>query len=188
MRGSILFLASLFCLPAVGTSVRAPGFETLVDRAELIFTGRVLGQRSEWKNIDGSRSIVTLVSFHVDAIHKGRAESRITLQFLGGTVGNVTMDVAEMPRFTVGEKAVLFVEGNGLSASPIIGFFHGRFPIRKSSEQAEEVLRHDGAPLTEVAEIGRPKRAGSAAARRAMSPGQFSVKIRDRLTQSRPAP
>jgi hypothetical protein len=189
-RGAILFCAGVFLLyrPAAGTSVRAPRFETLVDRAELIFTGRALGQRSEWRTIDGSRSIVTVVSFHVETVHKGKADSKVALQFLGGTIGNVTMDVAEMPRFTPGERAVLFVEGNGVTASPIIGFYHGRFPIRKSPEEAEEILRHDGAPLTEVAEIGHPKRAASGRARRAMSHGQFSEKIRDRLARSQPVP
>src|SRR3954463_2272025 len=81
------------------TTVIAPRFETLVDRAELIFTGQVTSQRSEWKDNNGQKSIVTLVNFAVQQVHKGRADSTVALQFLGGTVADTTLSVADMPKF-----------------------------------------------------------------------------------------
>jgi len=172
-----LFVGSMW-----GTSVRAPDFETLVDRAELIFTGRVVSQRSEWSTSNGQKSIVTHVSLSIEKLHKGKAGSVVTLQFLGGSVGDVTMEVAEIPRFANGERTVLFIENNGVAASPVIGFFHGKFLLRKDRNGRDAMLKHSGEPLGDVAEIGRARRAGPVrAASRAMLHEEFSTKIRDRL-------
>jgi hypothetical protein len=175
---------ALLTFPARATSVLAPRFEALVDRADLIFAGRVTSQHSEWRSLNGQKAIVTLVSFSVERTHKGRADSAVTLQFLGGRVGQVTMDVAEMPQFKTGERVVLFVEDNGNAASPVIGFFYGRFSLRKDGNGRDTVLQHDGAPLVDVAEIGRGKSAGGAT-RRALSHEEFAAKVHERLTRQK---
>ena len=186
MRKALLLFAwiALSGLPLAATSVRAPAFEVLVDRAELIFTGRAVAQRSEWSNLQGQKSIVTFVSFAVEKVHKGKADAVITLQFLGGTVGDVTMDVADMPRFRKGERAVLFIENNGLAASPVIGFFHGRFPLRKTGPGPDEMLKYNGEPLSDVGEIGKEKRVSRPATKRALSHDEFSLRIRERLDRA----
>jgi hypothetical protein len=181
-RVFIAACASLVLLPvtANATSVLAPKFEALVDRADLIFAGRVTSQRSEWRTSDGQRAIVTLVTFNVERTHKGRAGSVVTLQFLGGRVGDVTMNVAEMPRFKSGERVILFVEEDGRAASPVIGFFHGRFSLKKDETGRDIVLRHDGEPLMDVAQLGRAK-SRDGAARRALSHEEFAAKVHERL-------
>jgi hypothetical protein len=165
------------------TSVIAPRFETLVDRAELIFTGWVVGQRSEWRNNNGQRSIVTLVTFTVQQMHKGRAEPTVTLQFLGGSVGDVTLEVADMPKFKPGERVILFVEGNGSAVSPVIGFFHGRFSLQRDESGREAVFTYRNEPLVDVSEIGRAKRQPvTQETRRALAHDEFCAKIRERLS------
>lgn len=171
---------AVLTFPAHATSVLAPKFEALVDRADLIFAGRVTSQHSEWRSLNGHRAIVTLVTFSVERTHKGRADSAVTLQFLGGRVGQVSMDVAEMPQFKAGERVVLFVEDNGNTASPVIGFFYGRFGLKKDAAGLDIVLQHDGAPLEDVAEIGRAKGAGGAKGR-ALSHEDFAAKVHERL-------
>jgi hypothetical protein len=179
----VAFLLLAITFDAQATSVIAPRFETLVDRAELIFAGQVTGQRSEWKNHNGQRSIVTLVTFAVRQVHKGHAESAITLQFLGGTVGDVTLEVADIPKFRPGERVVLFIEDNGLAASPVIGFFHGKFSLRQDESGRESVFTHNNDPLTDVAELGRAKRLPvSQESRRALSHEEFSAAIGKRLS------
>ena len=185
--GGRIVIAACACLAlltftARATSVLPPGFEALVDRADLIFAGRVTSQRSEWRNFNGQKAMVTLVTFTVERTHKGRADSVVTLQFLGGRVGEVTMDVAEMPQFKAGERVILFVEDDGNTASPVIGFFHGKFLLRKDESGRDFVLQHDGAPLADVAEIGRAKNAGGAALR-ALSHEEFAAKIHERLAR-----
>ena len=165
------------------TSVIAPRFETLVDAAELIFSGQVISQRSEWRNIDGKKSIVTLITLGVQQVHKGHAGNTVTLQFLGGTIGDTSLDVAEMPHFKNGERVVLFVADNGTAVSPILGFFHGRFSVRKGADGRDEVLQHDGQPLMETTEIGRAKAKGATASQQGLSPDDFSRKIRERAAR-----
>jgi hypothetical protein len=184
-HGGRVFIAAcaslvLLTLKVDATSVLAPKFEALVDRADLIFAGRVASQRSEWRTANGQRAIVTLVTFSVERTHKGQAGPVVTLQFLGGRIGDVTMDIAEMPRFKSGERVILFVEDDGNAASPVIGFFHGRFSLKKDETGREIVLRHDGEPLADVAQLGRGK-SRDGTARRALSPEEFAARIHERL-------
>ena len=172
------------------TSVLPPRFEALVDEADVIFTGQVIAQRSEWRNRPGQKSIVTLVTFGVRSTHKGRTESTITLQFLGGTVGDVSLDVTEMPRFKTGERVLLFVEKNGTVACPLVGWEHGRFGVQADGPGKEMIFKHDGTALSDVVEIGAAR--GLAQARVAapvkagavLSHEEFTAKIRARVLQA----
>ena len=184
-RFSFAVVFALALLRAPATSVIAPTFDQLVQRADLIFTGQVLAQRAEWRNNGGQKSIVTLVTFGVRAVHKGRADATVTLQFLGGTVGDVTLDVSEMPKFKPDERVVLFVEKNGVNASPLLGFYHGKFSLRRDAHGRDTVLTHAGEPVADIAELGRPKSATVAAAapRAAVSHEEFAALVRARLAQ-----
>lgn len=181
------FCLSAFLALAVGrlfaTTVIPPSFDQLVERADLIFTGQAISQRSEWRNRDGQKSIVTLVAFQVRAMHKGRADSTVTLQFLGGTVGDVTLNVSDMPSFKNGERVVLFVQKNGANASPLIGFYHGKFSLRSDAAGRETVLKHDGEHLSDVLEIGQARRT-TRSARVPLSSEAFTTKVRERVTLS----
>lgn len=148
----------LFCVPHLrGTSVRAPGFNTLVDRADFVFTGEMLAQHCEWRVINGRRSLVTLVTFGVERLHKGTAGNLVTLQFLGGTLGEVSLTISEMPKFRDHERVILFVQGNGTAACPVMAFYHGRFALKRENGR-EIVLKHDGTPLADIAEAGQDRR------------------------------
>lgn len=166
---------------ATATSVLAPSFELLVDRAELIFTGQVISQRSEWRSNDGQKSIVTLVTLAVQQVHKGHASSSVTLQFLGGTIGEVSLDVAEIPKFKPGERVVLFVEGNGINASPLVGFYHGKFSLQRSRAGLETVLRHNGEPFLASSRSGAKEAVSSAPAEEAVTHEEFVMQIRRRV-------
>lgn len=179
---------TVFLTLAVGqgfaTTVIAPSFDQLVERADLIFTGQALAQRSEWRNIGGRKSIVTLVSFQVSAVHKGSAGSVATLQFLGGAIGDVTLDISDMPKFKQGERVVLFVHRNGASASPLIGLYHGKFSLHVDAAGRETVAKHDGEPVADVLEIGRSKPAARST-KAALSSAEFTRKVRERLPPGR---
>jgi hypothetical protein len=182
-RALCLALGLSIIASSSATTVVAPRFEALVDHSDLIFTGQMLSQRSEWQELDGQRSIVTLVTFGVQRIHKGRAASTVTLQFLGGKVGDVSLEVAEMPTFKPGERVLLFVAENGVSACPVVAFFHGKFTVHADGKGGDEVRRHNGEPLVEVGEIGPTKTKGQPRARRALSHDEFSTKIRERAVR-----
>ena len=183
----------LFLAIARATTVIPPTFEEMTDRAELVFIGKVGGSHSEWHTAGTRQVIFTLVEFEIQEVLKGNAGKTVTLQFLGGTVGDVTLEVAAVPRFTVGDRVLLFVEGNGVQFCPLAGVFHGKFNVRKDEKTGRDiVLMHDGKPLRDVGEIGAgegaefaPKRAKLSipADREAMSVDDFKVRIRSQLAK-----
>ena len=184
----------LFIAVAKATSVVAPAFEEMADKADLVFEGKVIGSRAEWRSVAAGRVIFTLVEFETQEVLKGNAGVSVTLQFLGGTVEGVTLEVADVPRFNPGERVVLFVEGNGVQFCPVVGVFHGKFGLRKDDKNGRDiVLMHDGKPLRDVAEIGAGKGAefGSKrsnlsipADREPMSVDDFKKRIRSHLAKT----
>ena len=76
------------------------------------------------------------------------AAATVTLEFLGGSVGELTMDVVGMPRFSVGQTELLFVDQTGGQICPLVAMMFGRYRIqRHPTTGAEFVARDNGAPV-----------------------------------------
>jgi hypothetical protein len=186
-------VAWLFLTTAKATTVIPPTFEEMTDRADLVFVGNVVSSRAEWRAVGISQVIFTLVEFQTQDVLKGNAEKTVTLQFLGGSVGDVTLKVAAVPRFNSGDRVLLFVQGNRIQFCPLVGVFHGKFGVHKDEKTGRDIiLKHDGKPLRDVAEIGtgegagfRPKRTQPSipADREPMSADDFKQQIRARLAK-----
>lgn len=145
------------------TTVIPPTFDELVARAATIVRGQVVDVRSEWRDSRSDRTIVTLVTFTVDSVVKGPASIQILLEFMGGTVDDVTLRIAGMPQFRVGDRDILFVSDAGRPVSPIVGFAFGRFPVRRDVFTGREfVTTYDGRAFASTAEIGQPNRTAAA--------------------------
>ncbi|HEY5912222.1 MAG TPA: hypothetical protein VJA21_16590 [Verrucomicrobiae bacterium] len=163
----------------------------MTDRAELIFVGKVVSSHAEWRSVGTNRVIFTLVEFERQQVLKGEAGVSVTLQFLGGTVGDVTLEIAGVPKFNAGDREFLFVEGNGVQFCPLVGVFHGKFGVRKDEKSDRDLLvMYNGKKLRDVAEIGAgvgaefgPKRARLFVPANAqpLSVDDFISKIQDRL-------
>ena len=50
-------VAGLFLTTAKATTVIPPTFEEMTDRAELVFVGKVVGSRAEWRTVGTNRVI-----------------------------------------------------------------------------------------------------------------------------------
>src|SRR5262245_57540430 len=96
-------IAWLAITHATATTVIPPTFEEMADRAELVVVGKAIAARAEWRTVDTKRVIFTLVEFETEEVLKGTAGRSVTLQFLGGTVGDVTLAVTGVPRFNAGD-------------------------------------------------------------------------------------
>jgi hypothetical protein len=132
MGKSKLLLFSLLLLSALtagATSIIPVDVATMVDRAELIFVGTVIGSESV-PTADGSYAF-TYVTFDVEQTLKGIARSgkTITLRFAGGQAGTNVFEVAGAPQFKMGGQHLLFVEGNGQSGMPLVGWHQGKLDI-----------------------------------------------------------
>jgi hypothetical protein len=163
MNSSVKTLLFWFALGAVvlgfvtatATTVLPPTFEEMTDRAELIFVGKVVRSRAEWRTVGGKRVIFTLVEFERQEVLKGKASDSVILEFLGGTLGDATLEVDGVPKFNTGDRELLFVAGNGVRFCPLVGVFHGKLGVRQDHQSGREILmKHDGKELRDVAEIG----------------------------------
>jgi len=139
---------------ASSTTVIPPTFETLVSSANTIFVGEAIDVRSEWVATPNGRAIITKVTFKVEDVWKGAAGAVTQLEFLGGTVGEMSMEVVGMPTFHEGQRSVLFVSGEAKSMSPLVGFWHGRMRVEKDPNGVDRVRTYDGRSLGSPAEVG----------------------------------
>lgn len=142
---------------ASSTTVIPPTFETLVSSANTIFVGEVMDVRSEWISTRDGRAIITKVTFKVEDVWKGAAGAVTQLEFLGGTVGEMTMEVVGMPTFREGQRSVLFVSSEAKSASPLVGFWHGRMRVEKDPYGVDRVRTYDGRSLGNPNQVGANK-------------------------------
>jgi hypothetical protein len=177
---SLLALALFALNSAHATTVIPPTFEQLVSQAELIFQGTVTELKSMWVGEATQRHIQTYVTFKIDGAIKGEPGATYTIGLLGGTVDGETMEVADTPKFKVGDRDVLFVEHNGEQFVPLVGINNGRFHVRHDPQSGRDFIHTgEGKPLSDVARLGHGEQ--TAAAANALSPEQFKSAIKAQL-------
>ncbi len=189
------FLTALFvCALAIlapslrATTVIPPTFPELVEKADAIYRGRATAVESRYVDRpDGSRVIKTFVTVAIDKVLKGPTQPSITLEFLGGRVGEDSLRVTGMPRFTVGTDDYFFVQKNGQQFCPLVAVMHGRYRVVRDEVQGRDyVARDNRAPLTDIAEVGLPMTelpaqvraaTATATASRALTPAAFEAGV-----------
>ena len=153
----VLFLSLICTLVFTGvagsTTVIPPTFDALVSGARTVFVGEVMSVRSRWIATPRGRAIATDVTFRVEDVWKGTVGAVTMLEFMGGTVDGINMEVVGMPQFEVGQRSVLFVSGER-SASPLVGFMYGRMKVERDFYGVDRVRTHDGRSLASAAAVG----------------------------------
>ena len=139
----------------VNAQVIPMSFPDMIAAADAIVVAETIDSRSEWANTGRSRAIVTRVTFRITNTLKGLDRILMPLEFLGGTVGNTRQEVSGVPKFYMGDRAVLFVSGER-SASPIVGRMQGLFPINIGPDGSEYVTLHDQRAFSTTDQIGSP--------------------------------
>ncbi len=189
-------LGVMLCLAATraarATSVIPPTFPELVAEAEAILRGRVTDitfRRSSAP--DGTPVIKTHVTFAVERTLKGPERASVTLEFLGGTIGDESLVVTGLPRFELGSTDYLFVERNGVQFCPLVAVRHGRYRLRRDGTGREFVARDNAVPLTDVSQVVLPLatlpdliRAASVAG--ALTPAAFEAAVIAELARNVP--
>lgn len=185
----LAFALALAAPAARATSVIPPSFAELVTEADAIYRGTVAAiEARRVERNDGQGSVIkTFVTFTIDRALKGPARASVTLEFLGGTVGDESLQVQGMPKFAVGDREFVFVQKNGVQFCPLVAMTHGRYrQLRDTATGKDYVARDNRAPLTDTAEVALPMttlpapvRAASAASavERALSPAAFESRI-----------
>ena len=174
----VLIAVSLASVKA--TTVVPPTFGQLVQQAELIFQGTVTDVKSIWEGQGAERHINTYVTFQVADSVKGEVGSSYTIRMLGGTVGDETMLITDTPKFSVGDRDILFVEHNYDQFVPLVGISHGRFHVQRDEETGRDIIvNHEGAPVKELTKLGREEESVNAA--EALSPDELKSAVKEQL-------
>lgn len=154
-----VILASTLCR---ATTIIAPTFPELVAKSDTVVLGEVTAVTSELVTRGAERAIFTRVTLVVRDAIVGSPPTALTLEFLGGTVGELTMEVDGIPLFAVGRTEILFVQNNGRQICPLVGMAHGRYKIERDPATGSELVKRDnGAALTDLAQVSLPLTRGT---------------------------
>lgn len=125
---SFAAFAGLALPSATASLLRAMDLAELTTGADQIVVGDVLSSESAWDA--EHRSIYSTIEIGVQESWKGSppANGRIKIRQLGGTVGQIEMSVPGMPRFTPGERALVF-----LRRTHVVGMSQGKRSVRWDS-------------------------------------------------------
>ncbi|MBU4297804.1 MAG: hypothetical protein L6365_17565 [Desulfobulbaceae bacterium] len=145
-------LASLFLMPiSYGhtASVRQVSIDEMLQQCQFVFEGKVIA--IEAKENDQKR-IHTYVTFEIQEIIKGEYPSgTITLSFMGGTIGDVTMAVSDMKYPQVDEHGIYFVESlSRAQVHPLYGWSQGHFIVEPDDSGVDRIMTSDEHPVTGV--------------------------------------
>lgn len=125
---AFLFIGALLLTPHVKASqLISRTLPELAAGADLIFVGRCESISCHW-NQDHSL-ILTANRFRIARVLKGRPGETVTVDELGGTVGDDRLEVADLPRFTMAEEVLLYVHRTELGRWATFGAGQGKFEI-----------------------------------------------------------
>jgi hypothetical protein len=111
MRTPSLILAVSLGIATVSASVDAPDdMGQRAKAAKKVVLATVMDVQSAFgENDAGDDLILSRITVRVDETMKGTHEMTMIVTLEGGTVGDVSLDVSDMPRMEKGGRAVLFL-------------------------------------------------------------------------------
>lgn len=175
-----LIALAIPCIRVTATTVIPPTFEQLVQQAELIFQGTVTDVKSVSEGEGAQRHISTYVTFQVEDIVKGNPGKSYTIRMLGGTVGDLTMEITDTPKFHQGDREVLFVEHNYDQFVPLVGINHGHFRVQRDDASGRDILLNgEGEPVRDLTKLGREEESITPA--EAISPDDLKSAVKEKL-------
>ncbi len=188
-----LLLAFMTALHA--TSVLQLSVMDLCERAALIFEGTVINV--ETRAEENSHRIWTLVTFEINERIKGPdVGNRITLHFLGGTVGEETLRVSAMNVPELGETGIYFVESlKRRQVNPLMGWSQGHLLLARQSDGVKRAMTRHRRPILGIDEDETPASGLSSGAARglrlgardadAMTAAEFKLVLRRMILRAR---
>jgi hypothetical protein len=109
---SVPFLAALLTVTTASASSDLPAdVGKQAKGAKKVVVATVTDVDSEFGENDyGDRLIYSRVTLRVDETMKGNSAAEVVVSVEGGTVGELTLTVSDMPRMERGQRAVLFLD------------------------------------------------------------------------------
>jgi hypothetical protein len=193
--GGLVLTALLLAQGAGASSVRSVSVDEMIDRAELVFEGRVLGRR--FVDDGDANHLRTCVRFEVLEVVKGpEVQSPLELCFAGGrSKAGVERSVAGLHHPSPGEHGVYFVDSlTDPRISPLSGWDQGRFLVGRHGDMrtasGKPVVGLDGTAAAGggvSSGVARGARVAEPGARSgaAMDVGAFKARVRELAAEGR---
>ncbi len=159
---AVVVVSGGLAAPAQAASVVPMSAAMLADCAGQVIVGEVAATRSYWA--DSPRRIETEVVFERVDYLKGRhadAGTSFVLKVPGGTVGDMTLRIADAPTLAVGERWVLFLLPE-YKVHPVVGLTQGAFRVTTDGGGVARVRDAAGRPVTGVDAAGCVQTAAAA--------------------------
>lgn len=131
--GLLLLAATWIALPlsASATTARALSLSDLAASSEVVVRGQVEGTEAEWHG----EYIVTRATLRVDECLAGDCGETVEVVQVGGTVGDITMEVAGSHLLDAGDEVVVFLRPNaGVDGLVPVGMAQGVFYAQPGSD------------------------------------------------------
>jgi hypothetical protein len=150
-RLAILCFALLLVVPVRATVLLNLSIEELVAQSMLIVEGEVTGSEI----VAEGDQIRTLLTLKIDGTIKGAVTGdSIVLGFLGGTAGNITLEVSGQFIPATGESGIFFINDHlSEQVNPLTGWYQGFFPVNVGSD-GEALLNLNARPDLLLANAG----------------------------------
>ena len=124
------------------TTVRRLPLAELTKLSVLIIQGTVVDNQVVFdQGPIGPVNVRTLTTVAVDRTFKGKAEATVTVVGFGGVVGGLSFNWPGVPRFNVGEEAILFLERLPTGEITVVGLEQGRMTIGNKPGLGKVVTR-----------------------------------------------
>jgi hypothetical protein len=184
-RFSLIAVALALCcgIPISATSYPPVTFNELITRADVIFVGEVADVHAYSLDTRDGFLVKTRVTFRVSDPLWGTTSILEVFDFLGGELNGIRMEVAEMPKFAVGDRRVVFARRDR-SINPIVGFTQGLLRVDRDINGLDRVFTLDGTPVAGPETIGSLAPAMSMT-RPAMRLSDFRGRVATALAEAR---
>jgi hypothetical protein len=149
----ILITVVLFSISnGYASSVLEVSLDEMLQQSHLVFEGTATAINA---TEDSQKRIHTYVTFEINDIIKGEYPGNtITLRFLGGTVGGVTMTVSDMRLPEQGEHGIYFVESlERFQVNPLYGWSQGHFVVGRDNAGIGRVMTNRRLPVVGVTDL-----------------------------------
>jgi hypothetical protein len=149
---AVLWIAAAL-FPAAASVVPYFSLEDLEQHGDVVVLGEVRAVNSMLSE-DG-RIIVTRATVRVERALKGGPRAEVVVEVPGGTLNGTTLVASGAPRFTEGERVVLFLEAAG-GRFGVAGWNQGRFTVRRDPRTGRDLVTQPGGGSLSVDPHGRP--------------------------------
>ena len=157
----ISFVFGIMAVGGIGSAValmEALSISTLVKASASIIRGEVIDTESMWN--ESGDEIVTRATIRVQNDFKRQvSEELVTVEYLGGEVGEIGMMVSDSPQMFAGEEVIIFLEPSEASTDRqrfhVVGSAQGKFTLEEDGmvrTMGFTLVEQDGLMYRELSE------------------------------------